>query len=236
MTWIFSLRRRSRKPKGRRWLPWLAVTPAAPSRILGRPLSSLRGLPPSRLAVGLVSLAVYVAAIVAANWAIKRFGFVPVGFRLGPLDIGSGWKAPAGVYFAGATFVARDLLQQALGKRVALLAIAIGASVSALVSPSLALASGVSFVVAETADFVVYTPLVERGRILAAVVLADTVGLAVDTTLFLALAFHSLSGWNGTALGKMWMTVAAVGPVWLARRALRPWAMAAPLTVSSVSA
>ncbi len=175
-----------------------------------------------------MALAVYVAAIVAANWAIKRFGFVPVGFRLGPLDIGAGWQAPAGVYFAGATFVARDLVQQALGKRVALAAIAVGASVSALVSPSLALASGVSFLVAETADFVVYTPLVERGRLLAAVVLADTVGLAVDTTLFLALAFHSLSGWDGTALGKMWMTVAAVGPVWLARRALRPWAASAP--------
>lgn len=192
-----------------------------------------RALPSARLAVGGCALAGYVAAIVAANWAIKRFGFVPVGFRVGPLDVGSGWKAPAGVYFAGATFVARDLVQQALGKRVAVAAIVVGASVSALVSPSLALASGVSFIVAETADFIVYTPLVERGRLVAAMLLADTVGLAFDTTLFLALAFGSLSGWGGTALGKMWMTVAALGPVWLARRVLRPWA-ATPVPAPAV--
>ena len=31
---------------------------------------------------GLVAVVVYAGLIVAANWAIKRYGFVPVGFGL----------------------------------------------------------------------------------------------------------------------------------------------------------
>src|SRR3954447_9871108 len=92
----------------------------------------------------------YVAVIVLANWAIQQFGLVPVGFGL---------LAPAGVYFAGLAFTLRDLVQEQLGRKWTLVAIVVGAAVSAVLSPQLALASGIAFLLSELADFAVYTPL-----------------------------------------------------------------------------
>jgi uncharacterized PurR-regulated membrane protein YhhQ (DUF165 family) len=160
----------------------------------------------------LVDFAAYVASIVLANWAIKTYGFVPVGFGL---------VAPAGTYFAGATFVARDVVQLTIGRRAVLLAILLGALISWQTSASLAVASGTAFLVGELADWSIFTPIADRGRILLAVVAADTVGLLFDTFLFLWLAFGSIDHWQGTALGKEWMTVAALPFVWFIRRHYR---------------
>jgi queuosine precursor transporter len=158
---------------------------------------------------GILALFGYAASIVAANWAISRFGFVPVGFGL---------VAPAGTYFAGAAFVARDTVQMSLGRWWVLIAIVVGAGISYGIAPSLAIASGTAFLVGELADFIVYTPIAERGRVVLAVALADTVGLLFDTFLFLWLAFHSEAHWQGTALGKEWMTLAALPIVFMLRR------------------
>lgn len=185
------------------------------TRSAARPLE--RADPPAntaRTVTGALALLVYLAAIVGANWAIHRYGIVAVGL---------GQRAPAGVFFAGLTFVARDLIQQALGRRPAVIAIGVGAALSAAISPTLAVASGTSFLISETADFLVYTPLASRGRLVLAVLVANTVGLALDTTVFLAIAFSSLASWGGTALGKAYMTLAALPVVWLLRRRLRPW-------------
>src|SRR5690349_17037268 len=92
----------------------------------------------------------YIATIFAGNWAISTFGLVPVGFGL---------MAPAGVYAAGLAFTFRDLTQEAAGSKAALAAIGVGAVVSMLISPQLALASGTAFLWSELADFAVYTPL-----------------------------------------------------------------------------
>ncbi len=92
----------------------------------------------------------YILTIFAANWAISRFGAVPVGFGL---------MAPAGVYFAGLAFTLRDLTQESLGRRWTVVAILAGAVLSAVVSPTFALASGTAFLFSELADFAVYTPL-----------------------------------------------------------------------------
>lgn len=142
----------------------------------------------------------YVATIFSANWALARFGFVPVGFGL---------VAPAGVYFAGLAFTLRDGVQHILGKGYVLMAIAIGAALSAFVSPQFALASACAFALSELADFAVYTPLVHR-RWLLAVVLSNIVGLVVDSALFLWLAFGSLNFLSGQVVGKAWMTALAV--------------------------
>jgi uncharacterized PurR-regulated membrane protein YhhQ (DUF165 family) len=142
----------------------------------------------------------YIAVIVLANWAIQTFGIVPVGFGL---------AAPAGVYFAGLAFTLRDLVQEQLGRGWTILAIVAGAAVSAVVSPQFALASGAAFLLSELADFAVYTPLRRRAW-LAAVALSNTVGLAVDSVLFLQLAFGSLDFLAGQVVGKLWMTVLAV--------------------------
>jgi queuosine precursor transporter len=153
-------------------------------------------------------LLAYVATILAANWAVTTFGLVPVGFGL---------VGPAGVYFAGLAFTLRDLTQDSLGRAWTLGAIVGGALLSALVSPSLALASGAAFLFSEAADFAVYTPL--RGRNwLGAVALSNVVGLTIDSALFLWLAFGSLEFLPGQVVGKLWMTVLAVAALWLMRR------------------
>jgi len=163
----------------------------------------------ARQYLGVVALVAYVGFIFGANWAIQRFGVVPVGFGL---------VAPAGVYFAGGVFVARDIVQLTLGKRIVLAAILVGAGFSALISARLAVASGVAFFVSETADYAVYTPLAERGRIVLAVLLSDTVGLALDSALFLYLAFGNEVLWLGLSVGKEWPTLYALPLVWLLRR------------------
>ena len=154
----------------------------------------------------------YIAVIVLANWAIQAFGVVPVGFGL---------MAPAGVYFAGLAFTLRDLVQEELGRVWTVAAIVIGASVSALISPQFAVASGVAFLISELADFAVYTPLRHRNW-LAAVALSNTVGLVIDSVLFLLLAFGSLEFLAGQVVGKLWMTLLAVALLWAVRRRLAP--------------
>ena len=156
-------------------------------------------------------LALYIATIFAANWAIQTFGIVPVGFGL---------MAPAGVYFVGAAFTFRDLAHEAVGRGLIVLAILIGAALSAIVSPQFALASAVAFGVSELADFAVYSPLRERGW-LRAVAVSNAVGLVLDSILFLWLAFGSLDFLPGQIVGKAWMTVLAIALLWGARSALR---------------
>lgn len=144
--------------------------------------------------------ALYALTIVAANVAIVHIGLVPVGFGL---------VAPAGVYFAGLAFSLRDGLQEVAGRRWTLAAILVGALLSAALSGPLALASGLAFALSELADFVVYSPLRARSW-LAAVALSNTVGLVIDSALFLWLAFGSLDFLAGQIVGKSWMTLAAV--------------------------
>lgn len=155
---------------------------------------------PARRAVGLTALVGYMGVIVAANWAVQRFGIVEVGFGL---------RAPAAVYFVGVAFTLRDIVQNVLGRVVSVAAIVVGAGVSAAVSPTLALASGLAFLSSELADFLVYTPLLRRGWVVA-LVPANLVGCVVDSLVFLTLAFGSLAFLPGQVLGKAWMTGAAV--------------------------
>ena len=154
------------------------------------------------------SVAAYVGTIFAANWAIVTFGPVSVGFGL---------VAPAGVYFAGLAFTLRDLAQEELGRAWVVAAILVGAGISAFVSPQFALASGTAFLVSELADFAVYTPL-RRKTWLGAVAASNTVGLVADSVLFLILAFGSLAFLPGQIVGKAWMTLLAVAVLWFVRR------------------
>jgi uncharacterized PurR-regulated membrane protein YhhQ (DUF165 family) len=165
-------------------------------------------------------MTLFVATVVTANWLLVHVGVVDVGF---------GFRAPAGVYVAGLAFTFRDLLQNALGRGIVILAIIIGAIVSGLVSARFALASGTAFLVSETADFAVYTPLRESGRWLLGVLASNVVGLAFDSGLFLWLAYRSLKYLPGLVIGKIYVTLGALMILY----PLRHWRQVAPAEGSS---
>lgn len=158
-------------------------------------------------------LVLYVLTIPAANWAITQFGPVPVGFGL---------LAPAGVYFAGLAFTLRDLTQESLGRTWTLAGIGTGAALSLVVSdPFVATASAVAFLTSELMDFVAYQPLRRRSW-LAAVAVSNTVGLIADSAIFLWLAFGSLEFLVGQIVGKTWVTLLTLAILWAWRRRWQP--------------
>jgi uncharacterized PurR-regulated membrane protein YhhQ (DUF165 family) len=158
---------------------------------------------------GIAALVAYAATVPAANWALAHLGTpTPNGPHV--IAVGFGLVAPSGVLFAGLAFWFRDIVQDTLGKRWSVAAILIGAVLSLVISPALAVASAEAFLLSELADFAVYTPLRERGRVYAAVLLSNTVGVVIDSAAFLWLAFGSLDYIEGQIVGKFWMTVLAL--------------------------
>lgn len=155
-----------------------------------------------RAKVGVAAAVALLACILAANFVTTRYGVVPVGFGL---------MATAGTYFAGVTFVLRDALQDAAGKRWTLALIAAGAALSfILADPFIALASAAAFLASEIADLLVYTPLRKRGYIRAAVA-SNVVGSFVDTIIFLSIAkFPLQDALAGQMAGKLAVTAGAV--------------------------
>lgn len=151
----------------------------------------------------------FLACTLAANYATTRWGMVPVGFGL---------MATAGTYFAGVTFVLRDLIQDLTGRRVVLILIMWGAALSFAVSaPFIAIASAVAFGLSECADLAIYQPLRRRGYIRAAVA-SNVVGSFVDTVVFLTIAgFPLWESLPGQMVGKLMVTAAVVVGVVIVR-------------------
>ncbi len=73
-----------------------------------------------------------------------------------------------------------------------------------------------AFVLSETADLAVFTPLQRRGLVLA-VAASGAVGIVVDSILFLSLAFGNLDFLWGQVIGKAWSLVAALPFIYLLR-------------------
>lgn len=161
----------------------------------------------------LVAPFAFLGCILAANYVTSEYGMVPVGFGL---------VATAGTYLAGLSFVLRDSLQDALGKRWTLAVIVVGAALSFLVAdPFIALASAVAFALSEGADLAVYTPLRKRGYVRAALA-SNVVGAFVDTVAFLAVAgFPIRQAIAGQMVGKLAITAAVVGLVVIVRAVSR---------------
>lgn|GEM_PF-134944 len=168
---------------------------------------------------GYLFLTGFCFCIPAANWLIGHAGTlcVPGGPCLVP--VAPGLMAPSGVVMIGLALVLRDLVQRRLGVAWAAGAIAAGTALSAFLAPhSLVLASAVAFLLSETADLAVYTPLQRRGFV-TAVVASSAVGLVVDSAAFLWLAFGNLDYLAGQLVGKAWMVLATLPFVhWLRRR------------------
>jgi len=173
----------------------------------------------SRRIEGLLFLAGFALCIPAANWLIGHAGTVCIPQGPCLIPVAPGVMAPSGVLMIGLALVLRDLVQRRLGLRFALAAIAAGTALSALLAPpALVLASGTAFLISETADLAVYTPLQRRGLV-AAVLVSSVVGLVVDSLVFLWLAFGDLSFLSGQILGKAWMVLLSLPFIhWLRRR------------------
>lgn len=164
---------------------------------------------------GVWALTLYVAAVVLANVLTARLGLVPMGFGL---------VATAGTYAIGGAYLFRDLIQRWLGRAWIWVAMLTGAVLSYWLStPHLAVASGVTFLCAETLAFAVFSPLQRRG-LLRAVFAANAVGVVADTLIFLWLAGFPLTAQvvEGQLLGKWYVTVGVIALRlgWRARGAL----------------
>lgn len=162
--------------------------------------------------IGGLAFIAYLLSIPLANWLIGNVGTAcfPDGPCVVPVWPWPLIYCPSGSLVIGLALVLRDLVQRALGKYVALIAIAAGVALSCLVAPpALVLASGTAFAISELADFAVYTPLYRR-RFLLAVAASSIVGLVVDSIIFLWLAFGSLELLAGLVIGKLWMVLLAL--------------------------
>lgn len=151
------------------------------------------------------STLVYIALIVAVNW----------GFTVVPLvELPGGEMWPPMSLAVGFIFVVRDFAQREIGHRV-LIAMLIGAGLSyVMAAPYVAIASAAAFIVAEGADWLIYTvtkrPLSER------ILYSSVIGTPLDSIVFLYGIGHlTVTGVVTMTLSKM---VGALIVWWLIRR------------------
>src|SRR6266545_8250008 len=85
---------------------------------------------------GIVFLILFALTIPAANWLIGNAGTVCVPNGPCLIPVAPGLMAPSGVTMIGIALVLRDLVQRRLGVGVAVVAITVGAVLSALVAPA----------------------------------------------------------------------------------------------------
>lgn len=168
--------------------------------------------------IRIIAFVMFAATIPAANWLIGSVGTtcIPDGPCLVP--VGFGLMAPSGVLVIGLALVLRDWLHELAGWRWSLVAVVVGAGLSLLFSPaSIAIASAFAFLFAEMADLAVYARLRERSKPLA-VMASQIVGAALDSALFVWLAFGSLDFSAGTTLAKIYAGAAVAMILWLRQR------------------
>lgn len=172
-----------------------------------------------RRTIGWVALAGFVACVWGANWFVDHVG-TEAAPGLHTLPVGFGQEAPSGFVLVGVSLTLRDLVQRLLGVRWTLAGIVAGAALAATINTDLAMASGVTFLLAELLDFGVYTPLQQRG-LTRAVVVSNVVGAVADSVLFLWLAFdldavREFALWQ--AVGKVEWGLLFLPLVWMVRR------------------
>lgn len=161
----------------------------------------------------LLSGVLFLACIVAANWATTHWGVVTL----------IGLTATAGTYLAGLALLVRDVAQREGGPLYVLILIALGAALSYLVAdPRIAFASLCAFAISETADMIVYTPLAAKGWN-RAVLASNAVGAFLDSWIFLSIAGfpHTWSAVSTQWVVKMGVTVITLLALGGARAVLR---------------
>lgn len=142
----------------------------------------------------------FVALVVLANWLASKY-VVHVPF--------TPYLAPAGVFCIGAVLVIRDWLQQLRGLRwtmplvliAGIASYAIGEAAGWTSLRKIAVASLIAFLVSETVEALVFTPIRKR-HLTFGVALSATIGNALDSWLFLTIAFASTAFFWGNFWGK----------------------------------
>jgi hypothetical protein len=164
----------------------------------------------------------FVATVYFANWLVNRYG--PI--RVWPTHL----YAPAGVYVVGLAFLLRDTTQRLGSNLLALAAIIAGTGLTFLfVDERLAGASAAAFVTSEVVGLALFLGL--RGNtggpvaLGSAVVVASLAAAALDSLIFLWIAFGDLGFWQGQFVAKISVLALAV-PFILAAR--RQWPAEAP--------
>ncbi len=170
-------------------------------------------------------VATFVACVALANWAIIHIGADNGDGGPRTLPLGFGLHAPSGVIFAGAVLTVRDMIHERLGTLGVLAVIAASAPVTALTSTrSLAIASVVTFAIAEIADLLIYERMRHRRRI-RAVVVSNAASGVLDSVIFLAIAFGTeaaITGAPGMAIGKVGASVLTLALVEILRTLVIP--------------
>ncbi len=163
-----------------------------------------------KIAISTGLLLLYFSTIPIANWMIGNVGtqYEPGGPHVIP--VGLGFEAPSGVLVIGLALVLRDAVHMLLGTKWTYVGVLLAALLSGmLASPSIAIASSVSFLLGETLDLLVYLPLKKNNFPSLAIALSGTVGAVADSALFLLLAFGSLEYITGQVIGKVIVSLLA---------------------------
>lgn len=128
----------------------------------------------------------YILVIAGANVATASIASLSFGVLL----------VPAGSFLIGATFILRDLVQNAVGRRRTYLTIGAAMALSAVVSCLLGdtlwivFASAISFLVSETTDTEIYSRL--KLPMAFRVMYSGMVGGALDSALFVVVGLSPL--------------------------------------------
>lgn len=150
----------------------------------------------------------YLGLVILANWLASTY---IVHVPLTP------YMAPAGVFAIGGILVLRDWMQQLRGLAytmplvyaAGLISWGVGDLAGWTALQKIAIASIIAFSASETLEAVVFTPLRKRNLALG-VALSGTAGLALDSWLFLTLAFGSTAFFWGQFWGKFEMVAIGV--------------------------
>jgi len=161
--------------------------------------------------IGYASLSAFLLSIPFANWWLERHGL---------WDMPHVGMVPSAVWVIAISFVVRDLAQITIGRKATWAAIAAGTILSWwLASPALAVASGAAFLWSESTDALVFTPLADRGRFALGVAISGIAASAVDSAIFMRLAFDSWEWWP-LFLAKSAFVLAATPVAWMVRRSV----------------
>lgn len=130
--------------------------------------------------------ALYVALMPLINWAFAGIDTIPI-----PANLGGGEWHPFTIV-TGLVLVVRDFAQREI-KNWVLAAMLVGLALSTLTAwPVIVLASGVAFLISETADWAVYTftkrPLSQR------ILISSAVSAPIDQVAFIGLAAFVVPG------------------------------------------